>query len=60
MVLSITLNKYKQMKQDAFDKMMGYSMEYVKQLAKQVKYINRNSIVKLNLNSYDKKKNPKS
>ena len=48
------------MKQDAFYKMMGYSMEYVKQLAKQVKYINRNSGIKLNLNSYDKKKNPKS
>ena len=48
------------MKQDAFDKIMGYSMEYVKQLAKQVKYINRNSGIKLNLISYDKKKNSKS
>lgn len=36
------------MKQDAFDKMMGYSMEYVKQLAKQAKSINANRIVELN------------
>lgn len=36
------------MKQDAFDKMMGYSMEYVKQLVKQAKHINRNRIVELN------------
>lgn len=36
------------MKQDAFNKMMGYSMEYVKQLAKQAKSINANRIVELN------------
>lgn len=36
------------MNHEAFDKMMGYAMHTVKELVKQAKEINRNSIIALN------------
>ena len=36
------------MKENAFNKLMGYPMEMIEQLVKQAKEINRNRIVHLN------------
>lgn len=36
------------MKEEAFDKMMGYAMETVNELAEKAKEINRNRIIALN------------
>ena len=36
------------MKENAFNELMGYPMETIKQLVKQAKEINRNRIIELN------------
>ena len=49
--MSIEILKKKKMSKEnhkAFDKMMGYAMETVKELVEKAKEINRNSIIELN------------
>jgi hypothetical protein len=49
--MSIEILKKKKMSKEnheAFDKMMGYAMHTVKELAEKAKEINRNSIIALN------------
>jgi len=50
-LISIEIVKKKKMSKknyEAFDKMMGYAMETVNELAEKAKEINRNSIIALN------------
>ena len=43
------------MNHEEFDKMMGYAMNTVKQLAERAKEINRNRIIELNMSDLRKK-----